>query len=80
MQRLVGMLLLSALGLVGCGEADAPPAESSPTTLPAATTALPAQAADTVAALEKLGAKIKWNDQGEVVEIVLATPKSPTVL
>ena len=70
MQRLMGMLLLSALVLVGCGEADAPPAESSPTTLPAATTAPPAQAADTdaaVAALKKLGASIKRNEEGEIV-------------
>ena len=51
-----------------------PPAESSPTTLPTATTAPPAQAADTVAAvaaLEKFGAEIKRNGQGKVVEVNL---------
>ena len=53
MKRLMGMFLLLTLALVGCGEADAPPVESSPTTLPAAITAPPAQAADTVAELEK---------------------------
>ena len=68
------LLLLSALVLVGCGEPDGPPVESSPTTLPAATTAPPAQAADTdaaVAALEKLGAQIKRNGQGEIVRVYL---------
>jgi len=59
MKSLVGMLLLSALVLVGCGEADAPPAESSPTTLPAATTAPDADTDAAVAALEKPGARIK---------------------
>ena len=51
--------------LVGCGEANAPPAESSPTT------------AESVAALEKLGAKLKRNGQGEIVMVSL--PNTPDV-
>ena len=73
MKRLLGLMLLMMV-LVGCGEANAPPAERSPTT-PPATTAPPAQAADTdaaVSALEKLGAMIKRNAQGEIVVISLA--------
>ena len=64
--------LLVMVMFLGCGGADAPPVESSPTTLPATTTAPPAQAADTdaaVAALEKLRATIKRNEQGEIVEL-----------
>ena len=38
MKSSFGVLLMLTLGLVGCGGAEAPPVESSPTTLPAATT------------------------------------------
>ena len=51
MKRLMGMLLLLTLVLVGCGEADAPPGKSSPTT------------EESVSALETLGAKVKRNEQ-----------------
>ena len=56
--------------LVGCGEANAPPAESSPTT------------AESVAALEKLGAKLKRNGQGEIVMVglvMVSLPNTPDV-
>ena len=55
--------------------------ESSPTTLPATTTASPAQAADTdaaVAALEKLRARIKRNEQDEIVGVSLSNKKDLT--
>ena len=73
--------LLVMVMFLGCGGADAPPVESSPTTLPATTTAPPAQAADTdaaVAALEKLRATIKRNEQGEIVEVDLSNKKDLT--
>ena len=38
MKSSFGVFLMLTLGLVGCGGAEAPPVESSPTTLPAATT------------------------------------------
>ena len=62
MKRLLGLMLLMVV-LVGCGEANAPPAESSPTT------------AESVAVLEKLGAKLYRNGQGEIVNVNLSNKK-----
>ena len=62
--------MLLMVVLVGCGEANAPPAESSPTT------------AESVAALEKLGAKLKRNGQGEIVMVglvMVSLPNTPDV-
>ncbi len=61
MKRLLGLMLLIMV-LVGCGEANAPPAESSPTT-PHVTEAF-------VSALENF--EIKRNARGEIVAIALA--------
>mgnify|MGYP003308769072 CR=1 FL=1 len=72
MKSSFGVFLMLTLGLVGCGGAEAPPGESSPTTLPATTTAPPAEAADTDAAVaepEKLVAKIKNLMTDEQVEL-----------
>ena len=56
MKRLLGLLLV--MGMVGCGggaKVDEPPAQAVET--------------DLIAALEKLGAKIERNDNGDVVTV-----------
>ncbi len=67
------VLLVVLVGIAGCGGDNSPDdvAVSTPKTSQAKTDKSPAQTPDVdpVAALKNIGAKIKRDDQGEVVEV-----------
>ena len=70
------LLALLLVGIAGCGGGSSPPGEGAvptPEESQAKTDKPPAQTAnaDPVAALEKIGAKIKRKEQGEVVGVHL---------
>ena len=69
------LLAVVLVGIAGCGGDNSPDdvAVSTPKSSQAKTDKSPAQTpdADPVAALKKIGAKIKRDEQGEVVEVVL---------
>ena len=73
MKRLLGLLLV--LGMVGCGSqdsaVDAPVTENNPSTSQevAADAVQKSTPDEAVAALEKLGARIERNEQGDVVRV-----------
>ena len=73
------LLAVVLVGIAGCGGDNSPDdvAVSTPKTSQAKTDKSPAQTPDVdpVAALKKIGAKIKRDDQGEVVEVSLAGTK-----
>ena len=73
------LLAVVLVGIAGCGGDNSPDdvAVSTPKSSQAKTDKSPAQTpdADPVAALKKIGAKIKRDDQGEVVEVSLAGTK-----
>ena len=76
------LLAVVLVGVVGCGGSSPPGGGSVPTPegSQGKTDKPPAQtaAADPVAALKKLGAKIERNEQGEVVEVSLRLSTSIT--
>ena len=69
------LLAVVLVGIAGCGGDNSPDdvAVSTPKSSQAKTDKSPAQTpdADPVAALKNIGAKIKRDDQGEVVEVSL---------
>ena len=70
------LLAVLLVGIAGCGGEDTSPGDvavPTPKSSQAKTDKSPAQTADAdpVAALKKIGAKIKRDDQGEVVEVSL---------
>ena len=73
------LLAVVLVGIAGCGGDNSPDdvAVSTPKTSQAKTDKSPAQTpdADPVAALKNIGAKIKRDDQGEVVEVSLRGTK-----
>ena len=78
------LLAVVLVGVVECGGGDNSPGDvavPTPKSSQAKTDKSPAQNAnaDPVAALETIGAKIKRNDQGEVVEVSLRLSRKITV-
>ena len=78
------LLAVLLVGIAGCGGGDNSPGDvavPTPKSSQAKTDKSPAQNAnaDPVAALETIGAKIKRNDQGEVVEVSLRLSRKITV-